>query len=179
MARFALPKIGASDYPKGMIGGRGMRNGLLLLAGAGACLLAGCGTGVPTFLGRESEGGNSFYSVRGGPPPAEPRTVPLRLATTEPALHGMILRVQGEAPQQGYHTALLRPIGSGPDAAGILSFELVAVPPPAAEAVGPARTRELSAAIFVPNLTLKKLRGFRVTGGGSVQTLPLRTSASG
>jgi hypothetical protein len=40
--------------------------------------------------------------------------------------------------------------------------------------VGPARTRTLTAAIFVPNLALKDLRGFRVAGNGAVQTLPLR-----
>ena len=56
--------------------------------------------------------------------------MPLRQATAEPALHGVILRVDGEAPTQGYYSARLRPIGGGaPDAAGILSFELVAVPP--------------------------------------------------
>ena len=89
-------------------------------------------------------------------------------------MHGVIVRVAGEAPTQGYYAAALRPIGSGPDAAGILSFELVAVPPLTPAAVGPARSRTLTAAIFVPNLALKDLRGFRVAGNGSVQTLPLR-----
>jgi hypothetical protein len=159
-----------------MIGGQGIRNGLLLLAGASACLLAGCGGGMPSFLGREGNAGDSFYSIRGGPPPPEPRTVPLRLAVAEPALHGVIVRVEGEAPQQGYSTAQLRPIGGGPDAAGIISFELVAVPPSAPGAIGPARTRELSAAIFVPNLVAKKLKGVRISGGGSVQTMPIRVS---
>lgn len=157
-----------------MSGGRGIRNGLLLLAGAGALLLAGCGGGMPGFLGREGAGNTGYYSLRGGPPPPQPRSVPLTLATTEPALHGMILRVEGQAPTWGYHTALLRPVGSGPDAAGILTFELVAVPPQGAEPAGPARSRQLSAAIFVPALAMKNLQGFRVTGGGAVQTLPVR-----
>lgn len=156
--------------------GRSMRNGLLLLAGAGACLLAGCGGGMPSFLGREGEGNNSFYSIRGGPPPPEERTVPLRMATAEPALHGVIVRVLAEAPMQGYSTTQLRPVGSGPDAAGVVTFELVAVPPVTPENVGPARTRQLSAAVFVPNLAMKNLRGVRVSGGGTVQTMPIRPS---
>ena len=153
-----------------------MRNGLLLLAGAGASLLAGCGGGVPSFLGREGEGNNGFYTIGGAPPPAPPKPVPLRLATAEPALHGVIVRVESEAPQQGFYAAQLRPVGNGPDAAGILSFEVVALPPDAPETIGPARTRTLSAAVFVPNLAMKNLRGVRVTGGGSTQTMPLRPS---
>ena len=104
-----------------MTGGLPMRNGLLLLAAAG--IAAGCSMEIPDFLGREG-GGGGFYSVRGEPPP-EPRSVPLRQAAAEPALHGVILRVAGEAPTQGFYSAQLRPLAGGaPDAAGILSFEL-------------------------------------------------------
>jgi hypothetical protein len=147
-----------------------MRNGLLLLAGIG--LLAGCSMEVPGFVGREGQASGTYSFRREAPP--EPRPIFLREAVAERALHGVIVRVEGEAPTQGYYSAILRPIGSGPDAAGLLSFELVAVPPGEPEAVGPARTRTLTAAIFVPNLALKDLRGFRVAGSGAVQTLPLR-----
>ena len=52
---------------------------------------------MPDFIGREGNTGNAFYSVRGKPAPvAVP--VPMRSATTEPALYGMILRVEGLAP---------------------------------------------------------------------------------
>ena len=99
----------------------------------------------------------------------------LRQTEAERALHGVILRVVGEAPTQGYYSAFLRPLGGGaPDAAGILSFELVAIPPAAPQTVGPARTRVLSAGIFMPNQSLKDLRGFRVAGAGAVQTVTLR-----
>lgn len=148
-----------------------MRNGLWLLAGA--TLLAGCSVEIPSFVGREGGGDQGYYSLRGGPAP-EPRTVPLREAAAERALHGVILRVEGEAPSQGFYGAALRPAGSGPDAAGILTFELVAVPPVEAAPVGPARTRLVTAAVFVPNMVAEDLRGFRVSGGGSVRTLPLR-----
>jgi hypothetical protein len=173
--RFALPKPHASDYPDGMIGGGRMRNGLLLLAGLGLCA---CSMEIPSFLGREGTG-EGFYSVRGQPPP-EPVQVPLRHATLERALHGVIIRVDGEAPTQGYYAPALVPLGAGaPDAAGILSFELLAVPPTGPEAVGPARTRHVTAAVFIPTLALKNLRAFRVSGSGTVHTLPLASTTAG
>jgi hypothetical protein len=154
-----------------MIGGGRMLNGLLLLAGFG--LLAACSMEMPAFLGREG-GGQGFYNVRGEPPP-EPRPVPLREATLERALHGVIIRVDGVAPTQGYYSAALIPLRDGsPDAAGIISFEFMAVPPAGPQAVGPARSRRLTAAVFIPNLALKDLNGFRVAGAGTVHTLPVR-----
>ncbi len=95
----------------------------------------------------------------------------LREAAAERALFGVIVRVDGEAPSQGYYGAQLRPLAGS--TADTLNFELVAVPPAGAEAVGSARSRELSAAVFVPNLMLKKLRTVRVSGGGAVRTLSL------
>jgi hypothetical protein len=149
-----------------------MRNGLSWLAGL--VLLAGCSVDMPSFVGREG-GGDGVYQLGGGTPPPAPRALALREAALEPGLHGTILRVIGEAPTQGYYGAALRPLGSGdPDAAGVLSFELVATPPAAAGTVGPARTRTLSAAIFVPNKALEDLRGFRVAGAGAVETLTVR-----
>ncbi|HET9069114.1 MAG TPA: hypothetical protein VFN28_10765 [Amaricoccus sp.] len=148
-----------------------MRDGLILLAAA--ALAAGCSMEVPGFVGRQG-GGDGFYSIRGEAPP-EPRTVALRETAAERALHGVILRVTGEAPTQGYYSATLRPLGGGaPDPAGILTFELVATPPAEPHAVGPARTRILTAGLFMPTKALKDLRGFRVTGGGAVQTVTLR-----
>ena len=45
--------------------------------------------------------------------------------------------------------------------------------------VGAPRTREIAAAIFVPNISVAKLRGFRCAGaGGQVQTVPLRQAMS-
>lgn len=146
-----------------------MRSGLMLLVGL--VLLAGCGDGVPTFLGRE--GGTGFYSVGGEPAPV-PVAVPMREATAERALHGVIVRVEGEAPTQGYWGAALLPLGTGdPDAAGVVSFRFVAIPPAGVEAVGPARTRQLSAGVFIPNLALRTTRAVRVAGIGTAETLPL------
>jgi hypothetical protein len=154
-----------------MIAAAHRRNGLVLLAGL--ALLAGCSFEMPSFLGREG-GGDSFYQLRGEPPPP-PRGVPIRQAALERGLHGVILRVAGEAPTQGYWGAQLRPLNDGaPDAAGVLSFELLAIPPASPQAVGAQRTRVVTAAVFVPNKALEDLRGFRVAGAGAVETLPLR-----
>src|SRR3954466_2480629 len=109
-ACFALPKSGASDYRKGMIGGVRMRNGLLLLAGA--AVLAGCSMEIPSFMGREGDSGNYNFNLIGkheAPPQARP--VQLRQAVAERALFGVIVRVTGEAPTQGYSTAQLVPVG--------------------------------------------------------------------
>jgi hypothetical protein len=147
-----------------------MRNGLMLLAGV--ALLAGCSVEIPSFMGREG-GGQGFYNVRGEPPP-EPVRLALREATLERALHGVIIRVDGEAPTQGYFSAALVPLNNGvPDEAGIVTFEFMAVPPSTTQAIGPARSRQITAAVFLPTLALKNIRGFRLAGAGTAQTLPL------
>lgn len=147
-----------------------MRKGLMLLAGL--ALVAACSVEIPSFMGREG-GGQGFYNVRGEPPP-EPVSLPFREATLDRALHGVIIRVDGEAPTQGYYSAALVPLNNGsPDGAGIVTFELMAVPPRTAQAIGPARSRQITAAVFLPTLALKNLRGFRVTGGGTVSTISL------
>ena len=151
-----------------MNGGGSMRKGLALLAGL--VLLAGCSMEVPSFLGREGNA-SGFYSVRGEPPP-EPVQIPLRTATLERALHGVIVRIDAVAPTQGYYSATLVPVNDGrPDQAGIVTFRLVAVPPAAPQAVGPERTRKMTAAAFMPTLALKSARAIRVAGGGTVVTL--------
>lgn len=151
-----------------MNGGGSMRKGLSLLAGL--VLLAGCSMEVPGFLGREGNA-SGFYSVRGEPPP-EPVQIPLRTATLERALHGVIVRVEAEAPTQGYYGATLLPTNDGrPDQAGIVTFQLVAVPPPSPQAIGAARTRKMTTAAFLPTLALKNARAVRVAGSGKVVTL--------
>jgi hypothetical protein len=150
-----------------------MRTGLTTLAGLVA--LGGCAFEMPDFLGREGAGASSTYELGGADPLPDPVPVPLRSAELERALHGVILRVEGVAPRQGYYGAELLPLGGGaPDAAGVVSYQLLAVPPEAPGAIGPERTRLLSAAVFVPNRALRDLRGFRVAGTGTGQTLALR-----
>lgn len=151
-----------------MIGAR-LGNGLFLLAAT--AVLAACSMEIPSFMGREGDG-QGVYNIR-GEPVADPVPVPLTEVVVERALYGVLLRVEGSAPTQGYYSAALVPLRAGePDAAGVVTFEFMAVPPSTAQAVGPARTRRLTAATFVPNLALKDMRAFRVTAAGTVHTLP-------
>ncbi len=147
-----------------------MRNVLLLLAGAAA--LAGCSFEMPSFLGRQESQG--YYSL-GGAEAEQPEPEVLRYdsAVVEPALYGVIVRATATAPTWGWHTAFLRPLNDGePDAAGIMTYEFVAIPPSGTEETGTVRSRKLSAGLYVPNLAMKKISGFRITGGGRVETLP-------
>ena len=150
-----------------------MRSGILILLALGT---AACSNEVPAFLGREG-GGDGIYTFGGTDLPV-PVRLPLRQAVLEQALHGVIVRAESVAPTQGYYTAQLRPLGGGaPDAAGIVSFEMIAYPPGAPEATGPERTRILTAAVFMPNLTLRDVRGFRVAGVNQAVSLTVPAAA--
>ncbi|MSU91386.1 hypothetical protein GE300_17540 [Rhodobacteraceae bacterium 2CG4] len=81
----------------------------------------------------------------------------------EPALRGVILRASSVAPTQGYYGAALVAANRGaPDADGIVTYAFRALPPPGEAPVGPARSRLLTAAVFVPDAALDEIRGFRV-----------------
>lgn len=141
---------------------------------AAAMLIAGCAMELPGFVGRAGDG-RSAYAVGEITPLPDPAPLPMRLALAERGLNGVILRAEGQAPTQGYHSAELRPLGAGaPDAAGIASFELVAVPPAEPQAAGPERTRRLDAAVFLPDRAWGDARAIRVSGAGTVETLSLR-----
>lgn len=100
--------------------------------------------------------------------------VPAREATVERGYGGVILRVTGVGPTQGYYNATLAPQNDGtPDAAGLVTVDLVAVPPDAPEAVGPERTRLLMAAAFMSDLELREVSGFRLVTAQGAQTLRL------
>ncbi|MEM9429619.1 MAG: hypothetical protein AAGA32_08995 [Pseudomonadota bacterium] len=81
----------------------------------------------------------------------------------EPALRGLILRVEATAPTLGYGRAALLPVGDGrPDADGIVTYQLRALAPPAPGTVGPASARRLIAATFVSDARLDDIQGFRI-----------------
>ncbi len=154
---------------------------------AACALLTGCTFALwdrpqpqPAEAAVEEDGGGGRSVLTGiltGPERVLPDAVQvagLREASVERAFGGVILRVTGIAPTQGYFNAMLRPENGGqPDAAGIMTVTLVAVPPPAPEAVGPERTRLLLAGAFLQDRDLRDIRGFRVVAGGTSQTLPL------
>ena len=54
------------------------------------------------------------------------------------------------------------PLGDGAPTPPGSELPVVAIPPAAAEPVGPARSGLLSGGVFMPNLALKDLRGFRI-----------------
>lgn len=139
-------------------------------------LLAGCGGGVPDALGREGAGAQGVYSLSREPDALpDPIPMPLTALTIEPALNGTIVRVESVAPTQGYHTARLVAQASGaPDDTGTVGFVLTAIPPEGAEAAGPARTRTLRAAVFVPNQAKRRVKSVRILDATGVRTVPLR-----
>jgi len=126
---------------------------------------------MPGFLGREGNA-QGFYNTRGEELP-DPVSLPIDHATAERALYGAIVRVSGVAPSAGYWGAELRPLSDGPDANGVLAFEFMAIPPAGAEFTGAPRTRIISAAVFVPTITARKVKSVRIGGTGGVQSLTL------
>lgn len=100
--------------------------------------------------------------------------VPMREATLERGYGGVIIRATGVAPTQGYFNAALVPDDDGrPDAAGVVTLRLVAVPPLAPEAIGPERTRLLMTAAFLDELKLRGVKTIRVISALNAATLPV------
>jgi len=90
----------------------------------------------------------------------------------EPALRGVILRATSIASTQGYHDAMLVAANGGaPDANGIVTFAFRATPPLGNQPVGPARSRMLTAAVFVHDSDLDEIRGFRVVSRANTVNL--------
>lgn len=98
--------------------------------------------------------------------------VPMREATVERGYGGVILRVTGVAPTQGWFNAALLP-DEQPDAAGVLTVTLLAVPPLGPEQAGPERSRLLMTGAFVQELELRDIRAFRLVAANQTVTLPL------
>ncbi len=139
-----------------------------LLLVLGAC----SGFETPEFLGREGDGSPTY--VIGGEELPLPLAMTPRDVTFETALNGALLRVEGVAPTQGYHSAQLLVANNGePDAAGMIRLEFVAVPPQDQQAIGPEATRQLRAAYFVPARSFRRVRGVEVAGAGTLRTLTL------
>lgn len=137
-------------------------------------LLGGCAGGVPDFVGREGSQTGQF-TLGGEDPLPDPMPLSLRAALAERGPFGVIIRAEGIAPQQGYHSAGLAPLAGGaPDAAGVVSYALTAVPPETPQAQGPERTRLLTAATFLSAREIgTTITGVRVTGGANTQALAL------
>jgi len=84
-------------------------------------------------------------------------------AVMEPARFGSILRVTTTTPTQGYHGARLAPIGRvEPDENGMIQFELRGQQPDSVQPTGPARTRQIVVATFIPQAVRDQTRVIRV-----------------
>jgi hypothetical protein len=92
-------------------------------------------------------------------------------AAAERGLRGTILRVRGVTPTQGYFDAELRPIGAE---GGVVLYEFRAKPPLEPQAVGPERTRLLTAADFLSVRELRDITNARIVGAGNSVSVPLR-----
>ena len=124
-----------------------VRNALILCLGL--CLSGCSGMPVPDFLGRG--GGQKTAFDLFGPEGLASISIAPSVVVVEPALNGAIIRVEGVAPTQGYHSPQLLVANIGrPDASGTLQLEFVAIPPPEPADIGPNETRELRAGFFVP-----------------------------
>ncbi|MEM9643019.1 MAG: hypothetical protein AAGA19_16115 [Pseudomonadota bacterium] len=96
----------------------------------------------------------------------------LQSVVPEAALRGVILRVTAINRTQGYHSTIIVPLNNGlQDDAGIVSFEVRAVPPEFAEPQGPEVARRVVAAIFVNDNQLEDIRGFRLISAGNTINL--------
>ena len=84
-------------------------------------------------------------------------------ARSEDALRGLMVLATGVAPTQGYSRAELVPQNRGiPDENGVLAFRFMVQPPQDLEPAGAQRTREFTAAVFIPDADLEGISGFRI-----------------
>ncbi|MEM8871166.1 MAG: hypothetical protein AAGE38_12250 [Pseudomonadota bacterium] len=96
----------------------------------------------------------------------------LQSVVPEAALRGVILRVTAINRTQGYHSTIIVPLNNGlQDDAGIVSFEVRAVPPEFTEPQGPEVARRVVAAIFVNDNQLEDILGFRLISAGNTINL--------
>lgn len=83
---------------------------------------------------------------------------------------GAIIRATGLPPQQGWYGAALVPDTDGP-VDGVLSYRFRAVPPFTPTRVSTVRSRELSVAVSISQITLAETRVIRVIGARNVRTV--------
>ena len=152
---------------------------LLLVAG----LLGGCST-----IGGLTSRVTGLFGGDEAQPAARAETVPAEVAAAAPdptvllpnvellaadrGRQGVILRAEGMAPTQGYHSPELRSLGAvGAD--GLATVELRAAPPAEPHPVGAPATRVLSVGRFYSNRELRDIRSFRIVAAGNALATPV------
>lgn len=90
----------------------------------------------------------------------------------EPTRNGLILRALGEAPVQGYFDVELSETNNGlPDETGTLTFEFRGKPPVYPLAANTQRSREITAGVYISEITLKNVRALRVVAAQNQITI--------
>jgi hypothetical protein len=89
----------------------------------------------------------------------------------EPAIGGGVVRATGIPPVQGYWDAELVSTDNLEPVDGVLTLEFRIRPPEQPTLIGPPRSREVTAAIFVSRQKLDRTREIRVLGAGTSRSV--------
>ncbi len=140
-----------------------------------ALLLSGCArVSESRFNPFNWFGGSSSEESRVAVPEESRDPRPLVADVTSLAVErtptGAIIRATGLPPQQGWHGAELVLDGDGP-VDGVLTYRFRAIPPFAQTRVSTVRSRELSVATSISQITLAETRVIRVIAARNVRTV--------
>jgi hypothetical protein len=150
------------------LGGIGRRAALLALGGGVLSACANVFASNPAPAPVTISSGEPIGTLAGLPVMADGTMLMpvVRAASADRGRQGVILRAEGIAPLQGFHSPELRTIARGAD--GIETVELRAMPPlDEPLLVGPERSRLLAAARFYTNREMQEIRGFRIVAAGN------------
>ena len=139
------------------------------LAAALILSLAGCGAVRESRVNPANWFGRAVEAPSVAIPDArDPRPlVAVTALAVSQAAGGAIVEARGLPPAQGWWGADLVAVEDGDPAT--LTYELRAVPVPAARRVGPAPSRELVVAAFASDAALAGVRRIRVDGAGGAR----------
>jgi hypothetical protein len=141
---------------------------------AAACLgLSGCDSNLNpvNWFGGDQPGQETVRLAEVQEAPADPRPLidQVTALSAERVPGGILLTAVGLPPTQGWFAAELVPEQVGIDDRplvedGVLALRFVAVPPPAPGRVGPERSRQITAGLFLSSDTVAGARSILVRG---------------
>ena len=138
---------------------------------AALVLLTGCGNMATSKLNplnwfRSAEPAPLVLAVR----PADPRPLIAEVTTLkiEPYPGGAIIRATGLPPTQGWWSAELVRVESGET--GVLVYDFRIFPPPGAQPAGAPRSREVTVATAISDITLEGVAKIVVQGAAGAMS---------
>jgi hypothetical protein len=141
-------------------------------------LVAGCGdSGASNLNPFNWFGGGGEAEIQVAPDgfPVDPRPLIGEVTglVADPAPGGVILRATGLPPTLGYWSAGLVPVDRDlrPDENGVLAIEFRALPPATPQPAGSPATRQIVAAYFLSDQTLRGVRSVTVTAERNSRSL--------